>query len=1016
MDTVFDDNKVNIGPEFVPRVQPGPGNLIVTGDMVIPDGTFNGIEVRPGAVFRADRSRALKLSYVTLIIMPGGTLDIGTEQDPMLMPVELIGRNVPIDFTKDPFQWGNGIVNFGMQSRVGKKKTHCRELAAGLVAGQTMISLSSIPVGWDVGDELQIPDTEWPLNGQQQPRVESPVFIAAISGTVLTLSKGLDFDHPPLTDPDGYVWLFPCVCNLSRNIVVKSEDASGVATHNVDTGMNAMSDVRFNRIVACGRTTAEPLDNTSSDRTHIGTNQVGKYADHFHHAHGIHCHREGNVLDGRGGVCKWGMVVHGTHDAHVDHCVSTFFPGACFITEDGPETRDAFHHCVATYSLGGENIDHPQAMMQQNRPGVEGTGFWLHGVRIFLEENEAWNCRVGWNLFNQQQKFYNYPSIPGGEHDTPFNGAAQRAAVPLMMADNFAVCNQMGMDLWATDRFPCVNFWAAGNGTAIHPSNSENIHLLLTGVLRILGKNGAGHGIAASAGYVSSVEVDAEVGPSAIVGCEAGFLEGGGIAFTKIKGLRMQNVVDYDFSRMHFRLDIADSLNVPLPGRVPQFLITRNEPAWDPTTTPTPDRFWLPNTGTRVNLANWQRSGQDYRLFTERQLDTAPAPPSSQVYNSNREFHCPEDGINQFECWERYRLSPGGEAARRADTIELEGVIHSRALPGIDSPLGPPSAVLASPSMREPAILGDNFGTPATTLNMALIGDPSGVDDVLAYSVDGGPTEFASQSEYQSFNARRVNTDKVSPGTHTVEMWRREAGTGNEKPGSRRSFQFFVGEPGDVPPPPPPPPVDPPVDPPPTDGLAAPIIDGPLMAGATVVSGNGSTNGAVVRVKVDGATFEEQTGSFNGSWSVPVPALVAGQQVTASQERAGAVSPSSSPLTVQGDVVPQPPVPPTVLGPLAAGALEVKGTGLPGAVVQLLIDGMEAQQGTVEATGAFTIAVAPLVAGQAVSAVQTLAGLTSDSAEPVTVHAVTPPNEVLDLVAHVFRSRTTGKLTLVDLT
>ena len=40
-------------------------------------------------------------------------LDVGTASDPVLRRVELIVRDVPIDTARDPFQWGNGLLNFG---------------------------------------------------------------------------------------------------------------------------------------------------------------------------------------------------------------------------------------------------------------------------------------------------------------------------------------------------------------------------------------------------------------------------------------------------------------------------------------------------------------------------------------------------------------------------------------------------------------------------------------------------------------------------------------------------------------------------------------------------------------------------------------------------------------------------------------------------------------------------------------------------------------------------------------
>ena len=69
---------------------------------------------------------------------------------------------MPIDTAKDPFQWGNGLINFGHQTRVGCRKTAFLEATESLPASATRITLASVPVNWQVGDELLFPDTAQP--------------------------------------------------------------------------------------------------------------------------------------------------------------------------------------------------------------------------------------------------------------------------------------------------------------------------------------------------------------------------------------------------------------------------------------------------------------------------------------------------------------------------------------------------------------------------------------------------------------------------------------------------------------------------------------------------------------------------------------------------------------------------------------------------------------------------------------------------------------------------------------
>ena len=190
--------------------------------------TYDYIEV--AGTLRVSRTHDTQVRFTHLINLPGGTIDVGTQADPIPCDrrVEFVIRNVPIDTAKDPFQWGNGLINFGHQTRVGCRKTAFLEATDSLAAGATRITLASAPVNWQVGDELLIPDTAQPA---PTPRREARVTIAAINGADVTLSKRLDFAHPTITDPNGVVVLRPRVANLTRNIVVRSEEPLQARRH-----------------------------------------------------------------------------------------------------------------------------------------------------------------------------------------------------------------------------------------------------------------------------------------------------------------------------------------------------------------------------------------------------------------------------------------------------------------------------------------------------------------------------------------------------------------------------------------------------------------------------------------------------------------------------------------------------------------------------------------------------------------------------------------------------------------
>jgi len=277
MNTIIKDDRVMIGPEFVPRRLDLPRALKVeAGQTYTPDIDETWDYVENWGHFVFDRKRNTRFAVTTFLNMPGAVFDMGSVADPVTARVDFIIRDVPIDTSRDPFQWGNGLLNFGKQSRVGTLKRSCVELTVGLKQGQDQILLPEAPDGWLVGDEVLIPDTHM-QDENHFPQREAPMFITAISAEALTLSKGLDFDHPVVIGPDGTAYAFPCVCNLTRNLVIGSANSTtGTPGHTANVGMDTQWDIQSNLLIGLGRTTTAKIDRTSLDLTHIGTNQIAQ--------------------------------------------------------------------------------------------------------------------------------------------------------------------------------------------------------------------------------------------------------------------------------------------------------------------------------------------------------------------------------------------------------------------------------------------------------------------------------------------------------------------------------------------------------------------------------------------------------------------------------------------------------------------------------------------------------------------------------------------------------------------
>jgi len=760
-----DPDGVRFGNEFLPRRTDLPRTLIVPSKQIVElpeDATYDYIEV--AGTLKVSRARNTITRFITMVVLPGGTLDVGTQADPVPcnLQVEFIIRDVPLDTAKDPFQWGNGLINFGRQTRVGCHKTAFSESAGAIVAGATTLTLAAPPIGWQVGDELLIPDTA-PVT--VKPRREATVTIASISDSTLMLSKGLDFAHDNIVDPKGSVVLRPRVANLTRNIVVRSENPRGSRGHTVDIGHGAAWDIRYNQFMGLGRTQNVAHDDTLLADTHVGTNQRGKYTEHHHHAQSsVGGADVGNVYLAAGDpIGKWGLVVHGTSDALIEENIALDFPGAGFVTEDGYEVRNMFRKNLAVGSAGN-GVD-PNVNADKNCPGCEGTGFWFRGVKNTIEANEGWNNRAGMMLFNQQQPDGSYPRVPGGPADTPFVHGTSATTMPILMTGNVAAANTgNGFEMWATPRFPQDNLVAANNLVQVFAVVSEHVGVWLRNPRVICQLDRREIGVHSSQAYVG----DFELMGGEIAGCRIGVYDGGALNLFRVTGTVLQNEVNID--RLPLSATLENVTHVPLANYPHKYILMGDGAVWDGTG-PLPRigvSHWQYQRGSRLVIKNWQGTGQDYLLFYAQSLANSPAWYSGGVEHI---FNTPVEGLTMQQSWDKFGLSYDGDVLKESEAIRLDGVINGFARAGLSVTLGPARAVVTYPTMREPAVIEGNY----IRIHALLTGDPNAASRVMMVSVDGDhPQEMwdpPGENDDRSFI-----TNHISPGTHEVKVWRTQKG------------------------------------------------------------------------------------------------------------------------------------------------------------------------------------------------------------------------------------------------
>jgi parallel beta-helix repeat protein len=305
-----------------------------------------------------------------------------------------------IDTATDPERWGHGLIWYGGVVRMnGTPKTPFVRLTAEVRAGQAFTPPSV--AGWLAGDSLVLPDSRQSRTDSQSERL--------VSG------QAAQFDHKGARWPDGTLKFLPHVANLSRGIVIRSANPNGVRGHLAFIGRTNV-DIRGVEFRDLGRTEAQLLDCTlrttgavqasrvrptctvgTGPVTHIGTNQAGRYAVHFHHligpvspqANGKQFTFIGNSIQGNR---KWGVALHNSHWGLVQNNVCAFGKGACYVTEDGSETANEF---LGNIAIGINHFGEPLEF--EDLDFSRGSGFALKSVNTIVRQNVVADSREAYN-------------------------------------------------------------------------------------------------------------------------------------------------------------------------------------------------------------------------------------------------------------------------------------------------------------------------------------------------------------------------------------------------------------------------------------------------------------------------------------------------------------------------------------------------------------------------------------------------------------------------------------------
>ncbi len=322
-----------------------------------------------------------KLLVKDLLVYAEGTL--------VLQPgCEIVIRDLPTDPVHDPEQFGTGVLVLGKFYALGQFKTPFLR-ATGDVTGST-ISVTGDTTGWDADDEILVPDTDnvdMIRNERGTLSGSSGGSDGGSGGGSIVMAGALQYVHPAAHDADGQFVAGCPVINLTRSILIRSENPAGTRGHTLYTGTAdvALRGVQFQGL---GRTKmigfGGVIFNTDGSVKSLPASQIGRYGVHFHHcvgpalAVGPQFSMVGCVVDG-GDVefgLRWGTAVHQSHYGLI---ADNVFWGKSFdgnlVTEDGNETGNLFARNIA----GGGRV-----------------GFWFYGFGgNTIVDNVAVACVAG---------------------------------------------------------------------------------------------------------------------------------------------------------------------------------------------------------------------------------------------------------------------------------------------------------------------------------------------------------------------------------------------------------------------------------------------------------------------------------------------------------------------------------------------------------------------------------------------------------------------------------------------
>lgn len=369
------------------------------------------VSIAPGVTVDVDAPVSCGTLHIqkggTLRLLPGAQLNVGTLYNfgavEMADGAQVIITDTLLDPAADPLRYRTGVLCLGRFHARGAYRTPFVRCAEEPLKNHRALLLSSVPEGWQVGDEVLIPDTrqwrkpetEWKWNehhyywyrGENQ-FARGVYRIKAMTGEAIEVEPPLERDYRGARDPiTGELLTLPHCVNLTRGAVIRSANPNGTRGHFLATAY-ADVDIRGVEFRDMGRTTIAPID---PDK-----NPIGRYTLHCHHLTGPvpvnewrDDSRSFNVEDCVFRDCrKWGAAIHATNYGRFVGNVVYGAEGAGIVTEDGSETGNLIKGNFVCNVLGTRE---PYGARGRSDVAHQGYGIWLSNWCNRVEDNVCAN-------------------------------------------------------------------------------------------------------------------------------------------------------------------------------------------------------------------------------------------------------------------------------------------------------------------------------------------------------------------------------------------------------------------------------------------------------------------------------------------------------------------------------------------------------------------------------------------------------------------------------------------------